>query len=110
MYLMAKSSRGGRTAPARRHRSDAGDGDWRELADRFSTMIRNGEFGVGDVLPPERTLAVRLGTSRGMVRRALSHLESRGFIDCRQGSGRRILRTGPVTTSSLVSRTIGHPE
>ena len=41
----------------------------------------------GDVLPPERELAQRLGVSRGSVRDAIRSLELVGLLEPRQGMG-----------------------
>jgi len=41
----------------------------------------------GDVLPPERELAQRLGVSRGSVRDAIRSLELIGLLEPRQGMG-----------------------
>jgi GntR family transcriptional regulator, arabinose operon transcriptional repressor len=46
-----------------------------------------GTYSPGDKLPGENDLAERFGASRPTVRRALSQLESEGFVDRRMGSG-----------------------
>lgn len=42
---------------------------------------------VGSRLPPERTLAVRLGVSRSTLRTAVDRLERLGFLKVRHGAG-----------------------
>lgn len=50
-------------------------------------MIDSGQLGVGDKLPPERTLAERLGVSRNCVREAIRALAEQGVLESRQGDG-----------------------
>lgn len=54
-----------------------------DLADR----IRKGNWLIGDRLPPERSLADMLGTSRNTVRSVLRTLAAKGVLDIRRGSG-----------------------
>jgi GntR family transcriptional repressor for pyruvate dehydrogenase complex len=49
-------------------------------------LIFSGQLGPGDKLPPERELAVQLGTSRPTLRTALRAHEALGFIKVRIGS------------------------
>ncbi|EPR42784.1 GntR domain protein [Desulfovibrio sp. X2] len=50
-------------------------------------MIDSGQLSVGDKLPPERTLAERLGVSRNSVREAIRALAEQGVLESRQGDG-----------------------
>ena len=59
-------------------------------ADVFEALIKsilNGHVKPGGRLPPERTLAVELSTSRPTVRQALRRLADWGMVEVRQGSG-----------------------
>ncbi|MDO9264214.1 MAG: FadR/GntR family transcriptional regulator [Desulfosalsimonadaceae bacterium] len=47
---------------------------------RFEGMILSGAVGVGEKLPPERELAVRLGVSRPVVHEALVDLAVKGLV------------------------------
>jgi len=49
-------------------------------------LIFSGQLGPGDKLPPERELAVQLGTSRPTLRTALRALEALGFVRVKIGS------------------------
>ncbi|WP_051183078.1 FadR/GntR family transcriptional regulator [Desulfocurvibacter africanus] len=49
--------------------------------------IRKGNWLIGDRLPPERSLAYMLGTSRNTVRGVLRTLAAKGVLDIRRGSG-----------------------
>lgn len=55
--------------------------------EQIEQVIRSGEFGPGDQLPPERELAEMLGVSRPTVREALQALTLLGILDRRRGSG-----------------------
>ena len=61
------------------------------IADQIAHLIESGEFGSGDLLPPERELARRLGVSRSSVREALIALEVLGHVDVRVGHGVTVL-------------------
>lgn len=60
-------------------------------SDRIAGIIRNtildGRFRVGDLLPPERTLARQFQVTRNTVREALRRLEQLRLVSIRQGSG-----------------------
>jgi GntR family transcriptional regulator/MocR family aminotransferase len=49
--------------------------------------IRSGRVGVGDRLPPTRTLAADLGVSRTTVSAAYESLVAEGFLESRVGAG-----------------------
>lgn len=53
--------------------------------------ILAGRPPAGQLLPPERTLAVTLGVSRLTLRAALARLEAEGLVRARQGDGVRVL-------------------
>ena len=54
---------------------------------RLRRAIETGIYSDGDQLPPERQLALALGTARSTVRKALEQLEGRGLVVRRVGSG-----------------------
>lgn len=60
---------------------------YRQIADQIAALIDEGEYGVGQRLPPERDLAKLLGVSRPSVREALIALEVEGYVEVRVGSG-----------------------
>jgi len=70
-----------------------------ETVERLLQVIRLGVVPVGERLPPERDLALRLGVSRATVREAISALQRAGFAEPRRGryGGTFVLATpGPV--------------
>ncbi len=55
--------------------------------EQLATAIRLGVFAVGDLLPPERELADRLGVSRMTLREAIGALRESGLVTTRRGRG-----------------------
>lgn len=64
-------------------------------------MLRDGGYGPGDRLPPERELAHRLGVSRPSTREAVIALEVAGIVEVRTGSGIYVRLSGPVSDLRL---------
>jgi len=62
------------------------------VAGRLREFLEDEGLSVGDKLPPERTLAVRLGVSRASLREGLTALRVIGLIDIRHGDGIRLIR------------------
>lgn len=61
-----------------------------QLSELLIREIAAGRYIDGDKLPPEREMAVSLGTSVGTLRKALAELTRRDFLERRQGSGNYI--------------------
>lgn len=61
------------------------------VLDRLRTMILDGRWRAGDVLPGERALAAEISCSRASLREALRVLEAQGIIDSVPG-GRSTIR------------------
>ena len=57
------------------------------LADRLRLLILDGRIPVGERLPSERELALRLGVSRTTVAATYAELRTSGYLDSRRGSG-----------------------
>lgn len=57
------------------------------VLDALAEMIEKAGLGVGDRLPPEVTLAARLGVGRSTIREALNRWEGLGLIRRKRGAG-----------------------
>ena len=58
-----------------------------QAAEILLDRIRSGEWGLGEKLPGETSLAPQLGVGRSTVREAIRQLVGRGVLTTRQGSG-----------------------
>jgi len=72
---------------------------YEQVAEQIRRLISDGALKPGDLLPPERDLAVRLGVGRSSVRDAVRTLEVMGILEPRQGHG-TVVRD--LSTDSLV--------
>src|SRR5213082_4004327 len=72
---------------------------YEQLADQIRKLIASGALKTGDLLPPERDLAGKLGVGRSSVRDAVRTLEVMGILEPRQGHG-TVVRD--LSTDSLV--------
>ncbi len=57
---------------------------------QLKAKIVSGELGPGDLLPPEKNLAEKMGVSRASIREALKVLEFMGLIESKPGGGTSI--------------------
>ncbi len=73
---------------------------YEEIVIKIKEMIEQGRLKSGDQLPGERELSDVFHVSRSSVREALRSLESKGYLESRQGDGTYIA-SNPV--ESLVS-------
>lgn len=58
-----------------------------QAAELLLERIRSGEWGLGEKLPGETSLAPQLGVGRSTVREAIRQLAGRGVLASRQGAG-----------------------
>src|SRR3954451_21945189 len=75
------------------------------VLDALAEMIARAGLGVGDRLPPEVTLAARLGVGRSTIREALNRWEGLGLIRRKRGAG-TFLAARVSTSRGLVPTTI----
>jgi DNA-binding FadR family transcriptional regulator len=61
-----------------------------QCIEELEGLIISGELAVGELLPPERELALRLGASRPVVHEAIVDLASRGFVRIEPRRGVRV--------------------
>lgn len=74
---------------------------YQDIARRIEAMLREGNYGPGDRLPPERELAQRFGVSRPSTREAVIALEVAGIVEVRTGSGIYVRLAGPTSDIRL---------
>jgi len=67
------------------------------LTDRITEVLINeitsGNYKLGEILPPEQTIADRLGVSRTVLREAVSRLKADGLVTSKQGRGLAVQAT-----------------
>jgi GntR family transcriptional repressor for pyruvate dehydrogenase complex len=74
-----------------------------QVVDALRARIESGEFAPGARLPTEQILGERFGVSRAVVREAIAHLKSDGYVETRQGAGAFV-----AARPGLASFRIGH--
>ena len=81
---------------------------YEQVYDQLRTTILAGDLAHGERLPPEVTLAVELGVSRGTVREALRLLVAEGLIRTAKGAGGGSFVTLPTVDhiSEFVQRNV----
>ena len=93
---------------------------YRIVAQRIQALIIEDKIAVGERLPSERELALKLSVSRASLREALIALELTGFVEVRGGSGiyvtdksdphSHLQETGPGPFEVLSARRMIEPE
>ena len=59
----------------------------KQIADIIEMGIKNGDYKIGDKLPPEPQLMELFGVGRNTVREAIQSLTSSGLLETKQGNG-----------------------
>ncbi|MBL3668811.1 GntR family transcriptional regulator [Streptomyces sp. M2CJ-2] len=70
-----------------------GGREFQRVADKLRGRMAGGTYPLRSFLPSQRDLAEELGVSRDTVQRALRELANEGWIEPRQGSGSRVIKT-----------------
>ncbi len=70
-----------------------------DIAQQLQEMLVNGTYRPGDLLPSQRSLAERFGTSLASVREAISILAAAGLIEAQPGRGTVVCAFPEVTPS-----------
>ncbi len=70
---------------------------YEQIAEQIETMIRSGQYRLGEKLPPERDLAKMLSVSRPSIREAMIALEVAGLVEVLVGDGTYV-REAPSQT------------
>ncbi len=64
---------------------------YQQIAAQLAELIRQGEWGLGELLPPEPELASILGVGRPVVREAMIALELSEIVEIRPGAGTYVI-------------------
>lgn len=74
-----------------------------QVASLVQEMIKSGQLGLGDRLPPEREFASRLGISRPSLRAGLRTLVGFGVLEVRRGKGTFVAAGPPALASEQLT-------
>lgn len=69
----------------------AGTPIYQEVYLKIKKLIREGEYEVGDFLPPESEMERMFQVSRTTVRKVMDMLSKEGYIEVKQGRGTRVI-------------------
>lgn len=103
---------------------DGGGREFQRVADELRSRMTDGTYPLRSFLPTQRDLAEEFGVSRDTVQRALRELVDEGWIESRQGSGSKVIKTQRIqspkpkatrsrrgiTLESLISEAFEQPE
>ncbi|GAB2957006.1 GntR family transcriptional regulator [Streptomyces pseudoechinosporeus] len=77
------------------------------MLDALRTRLTDGTYQVGNRLSPQRELAAHFDVSRDTVQRVLRALTAEGWIESRQGSGSRVIKTQRIQSTTARSAKSG---
>ncbi|MEV1064692.1 winged helix-turn-helix domain-containing protein [Streptomyces sp. NPDC050263] len=80
--------------------ADAGGREFQRVADELRTRMTDGTYPLRSFLPSQRRLADEFGVSRDTIQRVVRELASEGWIESRQGSGSRVVKTQRIQSST----------
>lgn len=107
-----------------RQGGDGGGREFHRVATELRARIADETYPVRSFLPSQRDLAEEFGVSRDTVQRVLRELADQGWIESRQGSGSRVVKSqqmqpstpkatrqgAGLTLGPLLSEAFGEPE
>jgi DNA-binding FadR family transcriptional regulator len=79
-----------------------------EVSERLEQRIQLGEFGPGDLLPPERDLMDQYGVGRPAVREALFTLRKMGLVEVASGRRARVAQPTPEVLMGELAGAVRH--
>ncbi|WP_454317604.1 winged helix-turn-helix domain-containing protein [Streptomyces phaeoluteigriseus] len=80
---------------------DSGGRAFHRVSEALRSRIADGTYPPGAFLPSQRAVAEEFGVSRDTVQRVMKELADDGWVESRQGSGSRVVRTEPVPTEPV---------
>ncbi|MGL4476093.1 MAG: GntR family transcriptional regulator [Shewanella sp.] len=82
---------------------------YQEVGLLLKQQLLDGQYKIGERLPPEREIAEHLGVSRTLVREALIMLELQNLIEVRKGSGVYVLNLRSAEQESKTPMNVAGP-
>ncbi|MFE3036166.1 GntR family transcriptional regulator [Streptomyces canus] len=79
---------------------DGGGREFQRVADELRGRMTDGTYPMGSFLPSQRDLAEEFGVSRDTVSRVMRELVNEGWVETRQGSGSRVVKTQRIQSST----------
>ncbi|MFF1305643.1 GntR family transcriptional regulator [Streptomyces sp. NPDC058307] len=79
---------------------DGGGREFQRVADELRGRMTDGTYPMGSFLPSQRDLAEEFGVSRDTVSRVMRELVNEGWVETRQGSGSRVIKTQRIQSST----------
>lgn len=79
---------------------DSGGKEFQRVADELRARMADGEYPLHSTLPSQRNLTKEFRVSRDTVQRALRELADEGWIESRQGSGSRVVKTQRIQSAT----------
>ncbi|MFF0202395.1 GntR family transcriptional regulator [Streptomyces sp. NPDC005017] len=79
---------------------DGGGREFQRVSDELRSRMTDGTYPLRSFLPSQRDLAEEFEVSRDTVQRALRDLVDEGWIESRQGSGSRVIKTQRIQSST----------
>lgn len=76
----------------------------KQIAEQIETLILSQELKVGERLPGEIELAEQFGSSRNVLREAMTSLKERGLIEVKPGSGAYVAQPDPLALGEMMNR------
>ncbi|MEU3614298.1 winged helix-turn-helix domain-containing protein [Streptomyces sp. NPDC006872] len=83
-----------------RQGGDGGGREFHRVADELRARMTDGRYPLRSFLPSQRDLAEEFEVSRDTVQRVLRELANEGWIESRQGSGSRVVKTQRIQSST----------
>ena len=89
---------------ANQYRVKTGVKLYTQVLEQVKSMIAQGVYQKGDLLPSEKELIEMMGVSRITVRKALQILSEAGVIETRKGKGSFVAVDATATTDSITKK------
>jgi DNA-binding transcriptional regulator YhcF (GntR family) len=86
------------------HTGEGGGRSFERVAGELRERMASGRYPLNSFLPPQRELADEFGVSRDTVQRVLKELKSEGWIESRQGSGSKVIKSQRIHSPTSSQR------